>query len=87
MGQNHRFLEGDNLVAQSGSAWTDTAQGAWDDSVFRDINNELSSYGKSRIVGRRQQLPEGWAAGDPVCDTQSVSFCITKCLCMEKTLK
>lgn len=47
VGQNHRFLERDTLVAQSGSAWTDTAQGVWDDSVFRDINNELSSYGKS----------------------------------------
>lgn len=47
MGQNHPFLKGGTLIARSGSAWTDTAQGAWDDAVFSDLNNELTSYGKS----------------------------------------
>lgn len=47
VGQNHLFLEGGTLIAQSSSAWTDAAQGSWDDAVFSDLNNELSSFGKS----------------------------------------
>lgn len=47
VGQSHPFLAGGTLIAQSSSAWTDTAYGAWDDAVFSDFNNELSSYGKS----------------------------------------
>lgn len=43
MGQNHLFLERGTLVAQSSSAWTDTAQESWDDAVFSDLNNKLSS--------------------------------------------
>lgn len=38
---------GGTLKAQSSSAWTDTAYGAWDDAVFSDLNNELSSYRRS----------------------------------------
>lgn len=49
--------------------------------------------GNPELWGRRQQLPEGWhpesvmnfgTPGDAVRDTQPVSFCIVKCLQMEK---
>lgn len=64
VGQKHLFLEGGTLVAQSSSAWTDTAQRSWDEAVFSDCNNELSSYGKSWILGG-EKAAGAWGVGTP----------------------
>lgn len=65
----------------------------WEHGIIRDLNKGLCSYGKSLIVGRGQELAEGWypqgarsirTCGEPVWHCQAVYFCIANNVCKWK---